>query len=193
MCVPFLTSELSQAFIQIEAIRGEVSPPLSPVSPLCPNDSSGTWPNHLQRLQEFTSNPCWITRGEDCGSRPRNHLRPDGVKNQQARLQGQVRIQSVKVLSHPGGPGSNPESCLSDWMLLWGSRSNEDRQVCKTTQIIRSTGRSCNNPNPCHTTCVRPQLATRVAQTHSVCPFQTTLPRRFRVSWRRQRLCVCRL
>lgn len=50
LCVPFLTSELSQGFIQIEAISCEVSPPLSWVSPLCPNDSSRTWPNQQQRL-----------------------------------------------------------------------------------------------------------------------------------------------
>lgn len=43
--MPFLTSELSQGFIQIEAISSDVSPPLSWVSPLCPIDSSGTWPN----------------------------------------------------------------------------------------------------------------------------------------------------
>lgn len=33
--------------------------------------------------QEFTSNPRRITRGEDRGYRPRNHRRPDGVKNKQ--------------------------------------------------------------------------------------------------------------
>lgn len=117
--------------------------------------------------QEFTSNPCWITRGEDCGSRPRNHLQPDGVKNQPARLQGQVRIQSVKVLGHPGGPGSNPESCLSDWELLCWSWSSEDRRVCKTTQIIRSSGKIILIHVKSDQSRVRPQLATRDAQTHS--------------------------
>lgn len=167
MCVPFLTSELSQAFIQIEAISGEVSPPLSPVSPLCPNDSSGTWPNHLQRLprvhiQSLLDHPgrgLWVPAKKPSATRRREKpTGPPPGTSQNPVCEGSRSSRWSRVKSR---------TCLSDWELLCWSWSSEDRRVCKTTQIIRSSGNIILIHVKSDQSRVRPQLATRDAQTHS--------------------------